>query len=234
MVNQEKFFVITKIRRLNYWTKDEDDILLKSIGLKDIINWKQIENNFENKNSIQCKLRYLKIKQGINHGHWKPEEDDIILKLLKQFGKKWAKISRIIGTRSSKQIRDRHVYYLDKSINKEKYSLDEDNHIKNLYLQYGPKWSMIGINMKGRTSASIKNRFNSYLSRKLLVIQPRKPKKITIYRKFLNLSDSSKENSFSIEKTMHFKLFVAENIINFSLDALEENRDRRKSKKAEK
>jgi hypothetical protein len=40
-------------------------------------------------------------------GSWKKEEDNLILNLISKYGKKWAKISKIIKNRNGKQIRDR-------------------------------------------------------------------------------------------------------------------------------
>ena len=52
---------------------------------------------------------------------------------------------------------------MDPNIKKNKWTLEEDKRLMNLYLQYGKKWSLIAKYMPGRTDNTIKNRFNSAL-----------------------------------------------------------------------
>ena len=212
---EKKYFIITKTKRLNYWTKEEDELLLKLTCKSSYVNWKQIGNHFENKNYIQCASRYWMIKPGIIHGHWKPEEDNVIIKLTNKYVQRWAKISNIMGNRTSKQVRDRYLYYLDKSINKDKYSQLEDNLIKKHFINHGPKWSLISSFLEGRTSASIKNRFNSKLKKGFIIehIKTKVLKRMN-QKKYFHLRISNYHHEIIDRASILSKLSV-ENTISF-------------------
>ena len=170
--NSQKYFVIKKVKKYNFWSKDEDDKLLKICEQYDnTMNWKEISTNFSNKNPMQCSARFLKIKPGIKHGHWLEEEDQLILKLYGLYGQKWAKIAKKMENRTGKQVRDRFVNYLDESVTREKFTSREDKTIKNLYIKYGPKWSKIAKFLPGRTADIIKNRFYSFLKSKIHIYE---------------------------------------------------------------
>ena len=70
--------------------------------------------------------------------------------------------------RTGKQIRDRFLNSLDTRYNKRKFSKEEDKMILKYHKIYGNKWSKIAKKMKTRTGDMIKNRFYSFLKRKLL------------------------------------------------------------------
>ena len=164
---QRKYFIITKIKKMNFWTREEDQNLLEITKQQEFKNWKEIAKNFTNKSSIQCSSRYLKIQPGIKRGHWLQEEDNSILEHFNNFGSNWAKIAKLVGNRTSKQVRDRYVNYLDNSINKDKFTLREDVIIRKNYIKYGPKWAKIATLLEGRTAHLIKNRFYSYLKQRI-------------------------------------------------------------------
>jgi len=86
---------------------------MKSIG-------KKFQKKFLKKNSLQCFSRYKRIRPGIIKGSWKKEEDMRIIDLVNKYGKAWSKISKILGTRNGKQIRDRFINVLDPEIKKRK------------------------------------------------------------------------------------------------------------------
>ncbi|CAD8075890.1 unnamed protein product [Paramecium sonneborni] len=67
--------------------------------------------------------------------------------------------------RSSKQIRERFLNNLDPEINKEKFTLQEDQIILEQYRIYGPKWSEIAKMLNRRPENQVKNRFYSYIKR---------------------------------------------------------------------
>ena len=93
---------------------------------------------------------------------WSPDEDAKILELIKQHGTNWNKISiGMGGTRTGKQIRDRYLNKLDPSINASKWTLEEDEKLKELFMIEGKKWCLISKSLPGRTENSVKNRFYS-------------------------------------------------------------------------
>jgi len=154
-----------KIKNRKKWS-DEDDYKLIGLAKKfNEKNWKEISNNFQNKNPLQCFSRYKRIRPGIIKGSWTKEEDDQIIYLVKIYGKAWSKISKILISRNGKQIRDRFINVLDPMIKKGKFSEEEDRQLIDLYYKYGPRWSTISKFFPNRTADMIKNRFHSSIKR---------------------------------------------------------------------
>lgn len=99
---------------------------------------------------------------------WQPEEDDILKKLIKQHGKKWSVISKLMGgTRTGKQIRDRYLSKLDPTISERQWTMEEDQLLVYYWRQFGNKWAEIAKHMEGRTESMVKNRYYSFISKRL-------------------------------------------------------------------
>ena len=130
-------------------------------------HWKEISKTFAKKNSLQCFSRYKRIRPGIIKGSWKKEEDQAIVDLVDKYGKSWSKISKMLGTRNGKQIRDRFINVLDPEIKKGKFTDEEDKKLILLYSQYGPRWASISKYYPNRTADMIKNRFHSSIKKKM-------------------------------------------------------------------
>ena len=102
--------------------------------------------------------------QGGSKGTWTDDEDDLLKRMVIEHGAKgWNYIASILPGRVGKQCRERWHNHLDPNIIKEKWTLEEDKKLMNLFLKYGKKWSLIAKYMSGRTDNTIKNRFNSAL-----------------------------------------------------------------------
>ncbi len=163
---KEKIFLIKKVINQKKWTKEEDLDLINLVQKYKGKKWKEVASFFHNKTPLQCFSRYKRIKPGINKGTWKKDEDNLIISLIEKYGKSWSKISKIIQTRNGKQIRDRYTNVLAPNINKNKFSVDEDKLLIQLYQKFGAKWSKIHTFFKNRTTDMIKNRFHSSLKKK--------------------------------------------------------------------
>ena len=160
-------FSIKKIKNQKKWTKEEDELLIALAEKYNEKHWKEISKRFVKKNSLQCFSRYKRIRPGIIKGSWKKEEDLKIMDLVNKYGKSWSKISKILGTRNGKQIRDRFINVLDPEIRKGRFSEEEDRKLISLYKQHGPKWATIAKYYPNRTADMIKNRFHSSIKKKL-------------------------------------------------------------------
>ena len=98
---------------------------------------------------------------------WSSAEDNQIRELIAQFGEKWAVLSKIVGTRTGKQIRDRYNNYLRSDITNAKFTQEEDSRLLQLFEEFGSKWAQIAEHMPGRTEAQVKNRYYSHLKKNL-------------------------------------------------------------------
>lgn len=121
----------------------------------DDIVMKEKEENFIN----------IKTKPKIKNLFTK-EEDKKIIRLVKQYGKKWKKIAEELGTKQGKQIRERYVNNLSPNVKKEKFNINEELKIYQLYKKYGNKWTYFTTFLPGRSADTIKNRFNSSIKKK--------------------------------------------------------------------
>lgn len=160
-------FTIKKVKNQKKWTKEEDTLLVALAEKFNEKHWKEISKKFLKKNSLQCFSRYKRIRPGIIKGSWKKDEDLRIIDLVHKYGKSWSKLSKIIGTRNGKQIRDRYINVLDPEIKKGKFTDEEDKKLILLFRQNGPKWATIAKCYSNRTADMIKNRFHSSIKKKL-------------------------------------------------------------------
>lgn len=98
---------------------------------------------------------------------WSPEEDTVLLELVRMHGpKKWSIIANALDGRIGKQCRERWHNHLNPAVRKDKWSVDEDNLIMDLVDKLGTKWATIAKHMPGRTDNSIKNHYYSSLRKK--------------------------------------------------------------------
>ena len=167
--------------------------------------------NFINKSPLQCFSRFKRIKPGMNKGTWSKEEDEILLKLIKKYGKNWSKISKEFSKRNGKQIRDRYINVLSPNINRKKFNYEEDMQIIQLYKQFGPKWSTIKKFFHNRTTDMIKNRFYSSIKKKyqLLLLDNKKDININLNKKNndkINSNNSSNKDNSTISKLSYQSL----------------------------
>ena len=158
-------FEISKIKNKKVWTEEEDNLLLKLAKQFQEKHWEEISKYFRNKTALQCFSRYNRIRPGIIKGKWTKEEDKKIIELVSLYGKSWCQIAKEFKTRNGKQIRDRYLNVLDPSINKGKFTKEEDELLTKLYRIKGQKWAEISKFFPNRTTDMIKNRFNSSMKK---------------------------------------------------------------------
>ena len=119
---------------------------------------------------------------------WKPEEDELLLHAVEEFGmKRWHLVAQRIPNRTRKQCRERYCNHLDPEITKIPWTEKEDEILKEAKLLYGNRWTMIKSKLPGRTANQVKNRYFA---------------KFSDLEKKLNESESQIQlNTQSVEKT---------------------------------
>ena len=145
-------FEISKIKNKKIWSTEEDITLLKCAKIYKERHWEEISKHFRTKTALQCFSRYNRIRPGIIKGKWTKDEDNKIIKLVGLYGKSWSKIAKDFKTRNGKQIRDRYLNVLDPSINRGKFTKEEDELLTKLYRQKGQKWAEISKFFTARTT----------------------------------------------------------------------------------
>ena len=98
---------------------------------------------------------------------FKPEEDKLLLKLVQEHGKKdWKKISKLMGSRNSRQCRERWRNYLRPEVLQTNWTEEEDMLLLRKYEEIGPKWNIIGSCFQGRSVNNIRNRWVKLMRKK--------------------------------------------------------------------
>jgi hypothetical protein len=176
MQESEKPLACTRVRQKrnvnckNGWTEAEDQ-LLTNLVLKDQTNpnWTEISRHFPGKTIQQISERWNKVVDpSLIKGSWTRKEDEIIINFVSQYGtKKWTKLAAILPGRIGKQCRERWKNHLDPANTKTAWTKEEDMQLVELHKLYGNHWAKIASHMRGRSDNSIKNRWNSTLSRNI-------------------------------------------------------------------
>lgn len=146
---------------VNKWSKEEDAMLLNLAGESKIKNrWKYVSSVLNTKTAKQCFSRYHRINPLYKEGKWTKQEDLRLKELVQLHCKNWSLISKEFMSRSPKQVRDRFLNYLNPELVTHDFSKEEDLIIVNCVHQLGKKWVLISKQLPGRSSYSVKNRYN--------------------------------------------------------------------------
>jgi len=120
----------------------------------------------KNSPAVQAKqASYKKSKRARNP--WTPKEDAKLMELMKKYGQSWAMVSSQLEGRTGKQVRDRYLNKLRPNIKLGDWTAQEDELIVKLLKEVGNRWSLIANHLPGRTEGQVKNRFYSFIKKRL-------------------------------------------------------------------
>ena len=150
---------------------DAEDNLLRKLVAQHGKQWSLIASKIPNRTASQVSSRWEKcIDPALTKGPFSPEEDAAIIEYVNKNGPtSWPRLAEILHQRSPKQCRERWFNHLDPSLSKESWTNDEDIIIFEHYQVLGPKWSTIAKYLRHRSDNSIKNRWNSSISKRIKV-----------------------------------------------------------------
>ena len=148
------------------WTPEEDKLLMQAIQRNDGKNWKEIARHVPGRSYTQCSQRWRRINNSPK-SKWSKEEDKLLLELVNRNGRNWELISKYFEGKTAKQLKERFVNKLDPGINRSRFTAEEDDLIINLFVKLGPRWSEITQHFPGRPDNMVKNRFYSYIRKRI-------------------------------------------------------------------
>ncbi|XP_031502794.1 transcription factor DUO1 isoform X2 [Nymphaea colorata] len=110
-------------------------------------------------------------------GPWLPEEDEILLEYVRQFGARdWSSIrSKGLLPRTGKSCRLRWVNKLKPDLKRCKFSPEEERIVIELQAKFGNKWARIATYLPGRTDNDVKNFWSTRQKRLARMLQAPAP-----------------------------------------------------------
>ncbi|KAK2750650.1 hypothetical protein FQN57_002721 [Myotisia sp. PD_48] len=154
-----------KVRARRLWTKEEDDLLRKAVNESNErggdINWHRIASNIPDRNNKDCRKRWVYIlAPTLNKGAWNKTEDGKLLQGIQKHGFRWALVSQVVGSRQPDQCSRRWHESLNPEINNDRWSLLEDEILREAVQIYGRRWTeIVDRYFPNRTPIAAKNRY---------------------------------------------------------------------------
>ncbi|KAJ6626862.1 hypothetical protein B0H10DRAFT_460906 [Mycena sp. CBHHK59/15] len=98
-------------------------------------------------------------------GPWTKAEDFLLIRAVSNFGEhdNWKTVAQAVPGRTNKACRKRWLHSLSPAVKKSAWTPSEDRLLVELYGTYGPKWSAIARQIRGRTDDACSKRYREAL-----------------------------------------------------------------------
>ncbi|KAK9712948.1 hypothetical protein K7432_006786 [Basidiobolus ranarum] len=154
------------------WTPEEDELLKAAVALHGTHKWSVIATHVPNRTPMQCSARWLgALNTTIHKGRWTQEEDKLLSAAVSEYIQEgtggdqatatvpWNKIASNIPNRTGIQCQARWSEALDPTVRKGRWTLEEDEHLKDGVRKYGRCWIRIAQGISGRTQRQCRTRW---------------------------------------------------------------------------
>ncbi|EAY09222.1 Myb-like DNA-binding domain containing protein [Trichomonas vaginalis G3] len=90
------------------FSEEEDRKLIQIVQTMGTNDWKKIAAHLKTRNARQCRERWNNyINPDLNESEWTVDEDELLIKLQKEYGTAWNKIAKYFDKRSDNALRNR-------------------------------------------------------------------------------------------------------------------------------
>ncbi|CAB1321586.1 unnamed protein product [Coregonus sp. 'balchen'] len=97
--------VLDPTLKKGYWSKEEDEMLLRAVAKYGVGNWWKIRQDVPGRNDGQCRDRYVDVLIGnVKKGPFDEQEKAQLRRLVEKYGRKWSKIAAEIPNRIDCQV----------------------------------------------------------------------------------------------------------------------------------
>ena len=115
------------------FTAEEDKLLSALVEIHGTSNWIKIALFMDDRNSRQCRERWLNyLSPKLNKSEWTQEEDDLLLSLINDIGKHWVKITQCFPGRTDQMLKNRYSKITRNSIRSSIRKKKSQHKIKNV------------------------------------------------------------------------------------------------------
>ncbi|OHT04284.1 hypothetical protein TRFO_28279 [Tritrichomonas foetus] len=90
-----------------------------------------------------------------------PDEDSLLVNLVSRYGQDWVRISEEMGTRTTRQCRERWRFFLSPDVDLNEWTATEDALLLEKYAEHGPRWKKLQLFFPKRTYINIRNHYRN-------------------------------------------------------------------------
>ncbi|KAK7702767.1 hypothetical protein SLS57_011205 [Botryosphaeria dothidea] len=147
------------------WSPEEDEILLQQVTLLSsqgkAKDWTAIASAVPGRSNKDCRKRWCNhLVGGLRKGPWDPSEDRRLAIGVKEYGVQWPLVAEEVGTRSADQCAKRWQHSLDPSLDRSKWTEEEEEKLLKAVEKHGRAWKLIQTEyFPGRATNNVKNKY---------------------------------------------------------------------------